>query len=35
VSDAIRIRPAERTDVAVLLSMIVELAEYERARDVR
>jgi len=33
VSDAIRIRPAERTDVAQLMSMIAELAAYERARD--
>jgi GNAT superfamily N-acetyltransferase len=28
-----RIRPAERSDVGLLLSMIRELAEYERARE--
>jgi GNAT superfamily N-acetyltransferase len=30
---SIRIRPAERTDVALLFSLIVELAEYERAPE--
>jgi len=32
LSEAIRIRPAARTDVAQLLLMITELAEFERAR---
>ncbi len=33
MSDEIRIRPAERSDVATLLAMITELAAYERAAD--
>jgi GNAT superfamily N-acetyltransferase len=33
LSDSIRIRPAERTDVALLFSLIVELAKYERAAE--
>lgn len=33
MTDGVRIRPAEPTDVALLLSMITELAEYERASD--
>jgi GNAT superfamily N-acetyltransferase len=33
LSDRVRIRPAERSDVALLLSMITELAEYERAAE--
>lgn len=33
MSAVIRIRPAERTDVALLFSLIVELAEYERAAE--
>ncbi len=31
MSGEVRIRPAERTDVALLFSLIVELADYERA----
>jgi GNAT superfamily N-acetyltransferase len=33
LSGDVRIRPAERADVPLLLSMVVELAEYERAAD--
>lgn len=33
MSNSIRIRPAERTDVALVFSLIVELAEYERAAE--
>ena len=33
MSDPIRIRAAERSDVTVLLGMIAELADYERAAD--
>ncbi len=33
MSDPIRIRAAQRSDVALLLSMITELADYERAVD--
>lgn len=33
MSDSIRIRPADRTDVPRLFSLIAELAEYERAPD--
>jgi GNAT superfamily N-acetyltransferase len=33
LSDSIRIRPAERTDLALVFSLIVELAEYERAAE--
>jgi hypothetical protein len=33
LSDSIRIRPADRTDVPRLFSLIAELAEYERAPD--
>jgi GNAT superfamily N-acetyltransferase len=33
LSDRIRIRPAERNDVPLLLAMIGELAAYERAAD--
>jgi hypothetical protein len=33
LSDSIRIRPAERTDVSLLMAMITELADYERAVD--
>ena len=33
MSDPIRIRAAQRSDVALLLSMITELADYERAAD--
>jgi GNAT superfamily N-acetyltransferase len=31
--NGVRIRPAEQTDVALLLSMITELADYDRAAD--
>jgi GNAT superfamily N-acetyltransferase len=33
LSEAIRIRPAEPADIELLLDMIRELAEYERARE--
>ena len=33
MSDGVRIRPAEQTDVPLLLSLIIELADYERAAD--
>jgi GNAT superfamily N-acetyltransferase len=33
LSDALRIRAAERADVAQIFAFIVELAEYERARE--
>jgi hypothetical protein len=33
LNDSIRIRPADRTDVPRLFSLIAELAEYERAPD--
>jgi GNAT superfamily N-acetyltransferase len=33
LSDSVQIRPAERSDVGLLLSLICELAEYERAAD--
>jgi GNAT superfamily N-acetyltransferase len=33
LSESVRIRPAERSDVPLLRSMIAELAEYERAAD--
>lgn len=33
MSGSLRIRPAEPTDVELIFSLIVELAEYERARE--
>jgi len=33
LSDSVRIRPAERSDVALLLRLITALADYERAAD--